>query len=382
MYGSDGIRYEKTVNGVVHKYYLMGSTITAETIIDGTNTTYIEYFYDNYGPYGFSIDGTFYYYVKNLQGDVTQIRDVNNNLTASYVYDAWGKVLSVTESNNNNIGSKNAIRYRGYYYDTESNLYYLNARYYDPQIKRFLNPDGILGANGDIIGYNMYAYCSNAPVLFNDFSGLRKMLYDKDLGGSSARVNDNYINRARDGIKKIKEGVNDLIETGRDFVSDTLTWIGDKINVAGETGFTGSLSCGVVSVSLNVGIVTDTEGNIGFNLTAGISPGVYGSAPSASLDNYYTLAFVDNINTLDGKGAGVTGGASVPIPYINVIADAYAGYEAYYSGSGASFKQSGWGLTTGAGIATAPGGRVSFNPTVSFVRGFNVLEFVGLKKKN
>lgn len=94
----------------------MGSTITAETIIDGNNTTNIEYFYDSYGPYGFSIDGAFYYYVKNLQGDVTQIRDVNNNLIASYVYDAWGKVLSVTENNSNNIGAKNAIRYRGYYY--------------------------------------------------------------------------------------------------------------------------------------------------------------------------------------------------------------------------------------------------------------------------
>ena len=138
-YNSDGIRYEKTVNGVVHKYYLMGSTITAETIIDGTNTTHIEYFYDSYGPYGFSIDGTFYYYVKNLQGDITQIRDENNNLIASYVYDAWGKVLSVTENNNNYIGTNNAIRYRGYYYDTESNFYYLNARYYDPQIKRFIS---------------------------------------------------------------------------------------------------------------------------------------------------------------------------------------------------------------------------------------------------
>ncbi|MBQ7699173.1 MAG: hypothetical protein IJT49_02385 [Clostridia bacterium] len=146
-YNSDGIRYEKTVNGVKHKYYLMGSTITSETIIDGNNTTKIEYFYDSYGPYGFSIDGTFYYYVKNLQCYVTQIRDENCALIASYVYDAWGKVLSVTENTTNCIGAKNAIRYRGYYYDTESNLYYLNARYYDPQIKRFLNPDSILGAN-------------------------------------------------------------------------------------------------------------------------------------------------------------------------------------------------------------------------------------------
>ena len=149
----------------------MGSTITAETIIDGNNTTKIEYFYDSYGPYGFSIDGTFYYYVKNLQGDVTQIRDENNNLIASYVYDAWGKVLSLTENTTNNIGAKNAIRYRGYYYDTESNLYYLNARYYDPQIKRFISPDAMLGANSGINVYNLYAYCGNNPINYVDYTG-------------------------------------------------------------------------------------------------------------------------------------------------------------------------------------------------------------------
>ena len=170
-YNSDGIRYEKTVNGVIHKYYLMGSTITAETIIDGNTTTHIEYFYDNYGPYGFSIDGTFYYYVKNLQGDVTQIRDENNNLIASYVYDAWGKVLSTTEYTTNSIGAKNAIRYRGYYYDTESDLYYLNARYYDPQIKRFISADENIGANSDMFGYNLYAYCGNNPVVRADYNG-------------------------------------------------------------------------------------------------------------------------------------------------------------------------------------------------------------------
>lgn len=173
-YNSDGIRYEKTVNGVVHKYYLMGSTITAETVIDGNTTTYIEYFYDSYGPYGFSIDGTFYYYVKNLQGDVTQIRDENNNLIASYVYDAWGKVLSVTENNTSSIGTKNAIRYRGYYYDTESNLYYLNARYYDPQIKRFVSIDDtdVLFATAErLTDKNLFAYCDNNPVSRKDDSG-------------------------------------------------------------------------------------------------------------------------------------------------------------------------------------------------------------------
>ena len=168
----------------------MGSTITAETIYDGNPPTHIEYFYDSYGPYGFSIDGTFYYYIKNLQGDVTQIRDENCALIASYVYDAWGKVLSLTENTTNSIGAKNAIRYRGYYYDTESNLYYLNARYYDPQIKRFLNPDGILGANGGVIGYNMFAYCNNDPVDCTDSTGLtlRNQFEDYIRSGNNALI--------------------------------------------------------------------------------------------------------------------------------------------------------------------------------------------------
>ena len=72
----------------------MGSTITAETIIDGNNTTKIEYFYDSYGPYGFSIDGTFYYYVKNLHGDVTQVKDANNILIASYINNALSKSIT------------------------------------------------------------------------------------------------------------------------------------------------------------------------------------------------------------------------------------------------------------------------------------------------
>ena len=96
-------------------YSLTDGVITTETIIDGNTTTRIEYFYDSYGTYGFSIDGTFYYYVKNLQGDVTQIRDENNNLIVSYVYDAWGKVLSVNENTTNNIGANTTLMYDNYY---------------------------------------------------------------------------------------------------------------------------------------------------------------------------------------------------------------------------------------------------------------------------
>ena len=94
-------------------------------------------------------------------------RGYNGNCVASYTYNAWGE-HTVTNYTSANIGNINPFRYRGYYYDTETGFYYLNARYYDPQIKRFISADeiGYLGANGDLNSYNLYAYCSNNPMVY------------------------------------------------------------------------------------------------------------------------------------------------------------------------------------------------------------------------
>lgn len=89
----------------------------------------------------------------------------------SYTYDAWGKVLSVTGTLASTIGTINPFRYRGYYYDRETGFYYLNSRYYDPEVGRFINADAVLGANGGIVGYNLFAYCNNNPVNYSDPSG-------------------------------------------------------------------------------------------------------------------------------------------------------------------------------------------------------------------
>ena len=98
--------------------------------------------------------------------------------TIAYTYDAWGAPRTITDGSNNDVSSDathianiNPIRYRGYYYDTDTGFYYLQSRYYDPIVGRFLNADGCIGANGDIIGYNMFAYCSNNPIIYNDYSG-------------------------------------------------------------------------------------------------------------------------------------------------------------------------------------------------------------------
>lgn len=121
---------------------------------------------------GFYYNGTPYYYLKNMQGDVIGILDSTGTQVVAYSYDAWGAPLSVTGTLADTLGQLNPFRYRSYYYDTETGLYYLNSRYYDAETCRFLNADGyISGIGGDVRGYNLYSYCFNNPVNISDPSG-------------------------------------------------------------------------------------------------------------------------------------------------------------------------------------------------------------------
>ena len=167
-YDPDGIRTSKTVNGTTTKYHVMNGTLLGQT--KGNDT--IVFLYDEKGnKYGFDYNGTKYYYIFNVQGDVIGILNQSGSQIVSYQYDPWGKVLSVSGSEASTIGQINPIRYRGYYYDTETGFYYLQSRYYDPITRRFLNADGILGANQDLLSYNLFAYCSNNPINYCDPTG-------------------------------------------------------------------------------------------------------------------------------------------------------------------------------------------------------------------
>ena len=112
-----------------------------------------------------------------LSGDVDQIFSTSGKLVARYIYDTWGNTLSVTDASGKaitdplHIANINPIRYRGYYYDAETGLYYLQSRYYDTTTRRFLNADEILGANSDINALNLYTYCGNNPVVREDDKG-------------------------------------------------------------------------------------------------------------------------------------------------------------------------------------------------------------------
>ena len=125
---------------------------------------------------GMIYGGQYYLFSKNLQGDVIGIYNESRQLVAKYEYSAFGEIISVTDLNGSDIANINPIRYRGYY-DTETGFYYLQSRYYDPVVGRFLNADAIIGANGGIIGYNLFAYSNNNPVMFLDPTGTCRQMW-------------------------------------------------------------------------------------------------------------------------------------------------------------------------------------------------------------
>ncbi|MFR5788863.1 MAG: RHS repeat-associated core domain-containing protein [[Clostridium] leptum] len=167
-YDPDGLRTSKTVNGTTTKYHVMNGTLLGQT--KGSDT--IVFLYDEKANrYGFDYNGTKYYYIFNVQGDVIGILNQAGQKIVSYTYDPWGKVLSVDGSEASTIGQINPIRYRGYYYDTETGFYYLQSRYYDPTTRRFLNSDILVGNVGSVGQNNLFQYCSNNPVNLADPTG-------------------------------------------------------------------------------------------------------------------------------------------------------------------------------------------------------------------
>ena len=196
-YDSEGIRTSKTVGSTTTKYLLNGTQILAQT----TNGKTLSFFYDQQGNRVAMADGrnNFYYYIYNLQGDVIALADAaTGKLAATYTYDAWGK-CTVTNASGYTIGTQNPFRYRGYYYDTETSLYYLQSRYYDPEVGRFINADGQL--NGGALGYNMFAYCENDPANGCDPYGNMVWWAAAALGGAATEVAFYLIGNALSGQK-------------------------------------------------------------------------------------------------------------------------------------------------------------------------------------
>ena len=171
VYNADGLRVQKTVNGVVTKYTLHGKNVVHMTSV----TDELHFFYDAQNrPAVVVYNGTAYAYVKSLQGDIVAILDENGNTVVSYGYDAWGAPLWCTGELAETLGKVQPFRYRGYVFDEETGFYYVSSRYYDPEIGRFISPDttDVLTATPmGLTDKNLYAYCDNNPVVRVDHGG-------------------------------------------------------------------------------------------------------------------------------------------------------------------------------------------------------------------
>ena len=170
-YNANGKRISKTVNGTTYNYSYLGDQLTEMTW--GSNK--LHFTYDSTGPASVTYNGNRYFYLKNAQGDVTGLVNASGTQVVSYTYDPWGAPMSVSGSMSATLGAVNPLRYRGYVYDTETGLYYLNSRYYNPTWGRFVNADtaAVVVASPDKANWdkNLFAYCDNNPISRKDDGG-------------------------------------------------------------------------------------------------------------------------------------------------------------------------------------------------------------------
>ena len=164
-YDMAGVRSSKTVGSTTYDFTTLSGLVTRQT---GGGKT-IDFVYDeNNQPLAMKYNNTLYYYVLNAQGDVVRIVNSSRSVVASYTYDPWGKIISSSGT----LADINPLRYRGYYYDSETGFYYLQSRYYDPEIGRFINADSYASTDATgLLSTNMFAYCENDPVNKSDPSG-------------------------------------------------------------------------------------------------------------------------------------------------------------------------------------------------------------------
>ncbi|MBQ6815275.1 MAG: RHS repeat-associated core domain-containing protein [Lachnospiraceae bacterium] len=161
-----GRRTTKTVNDVTTFCYYDGQDIILEVIGDEM----LWYIYDERDTLiGFNYRDCNYYYKKNMMGDVIGIINDLGEFVCGYTYDPWGAIVNVY--GNEDIANINPIRYKSYYYDQETGFYYLKSRYYDPNMRRFLNMDDVSLLPDKIIDDNLYSYCSGDPVNNYDPTG-------------------------------------------------------------------------------------------------------------------------------------------------------------------------------------------------------------------
>ena len=281
-YNADGLRVSKTVDGVVHEYVYCGDKLIQETY----GTTKLEFSYDAYGnPYTLkytkgSDTPLIYHYVVNLQGDVIRIVNSSGVTRVTYSYDAWGNIIDMTYTSKA-LADANPLRYRGYYYDRDTDLYYLQSRYYNPKTGRFLNADAYASTGQGLLGNNMFAYCANNPIAYHDYTGMLP---------TNNQIQSQFMTESGYG------------------------WVERYVTIPKKELFSGTISTGGVGAAYagggaeaSVGFVIDGKGNAGLVETLGVGAGT----PSAGGGIYISYSTAPTIDKLAGTAYYVGGSIDI-----------------------------------------------------------------------
>jgi RHS repeat-associated protein len=228
-YNDSGIRTQKTVNGIITNYRLVGDKVTLED--NGTDKIY--YTYDASGNLvSMNLNEVEYYYIRNAQGDIIGLFDKDKNEVVSYTYDSWGRIVSVSGSMASTVGEKNPYRYRGYRYDTETGLYYLQSRYYNPEWGRFVNGDAYGGQIGKLISHNIFAYCGNDPINNYDSNGYSLRSIRDSINKAVFTIIVGIVSIINYNLNKSSEAIADLVSSAVDTVKsaaeNTVSYIKSK----------------------------------------------------------------------------------------------------------------------------------------------------------
>ena len=297
-YDENGIRTRKTIGNTVTDYYyngtlLMGTVKTTTNSNGSTTTSKLRFSYDADGKVvAVNYNGNYYYYLRNAQSDIVKLIDKTGATVVEYRYDSWGKLLSTSGSLASTLGKNNPFRYRGYVYDEETGFYYLQSRYYNPEVGRFISSDVLLSTGQGVLGHNAYAYCGNNPIVREDTQG--------NLWGLIAAVGA-VTGAVVGAVTGAVTGAITALASGSDFGETVVAGIASGAAAGAITGAAVGIASDVVSVGIAATIV------IGGGVLSGVASELVDAKISkrhSTVADFVISGLIGGVGSLIGYGAG------------------------------------------------------------------------------
>ena len=278
-YDASGIRTSKKVNGTTTEYLTAGGSVLSEK----KNGVWQHYLYDGSGQLmAIRYKGADYYYIRDGLMTITGLVDANGASVVNYFYDSWGNMLNITGSMAASLGRDNPYRFKGYYYDEETGMYYLKSRYCQPEICRFISADVYITTELNTNGSNMYSYCKNNPVMLMNSDGSFAILA---IAGAFF---------AKKGTEMLVGAVVNVVTTGL-----AASIVGEKYTLkdaamaaltgaAGALGAAGSLAAGLISGFVAYGSSREQGEDKTVSFTNAVMAGAFTVGSTGSLSTFLT----------------------------------------------------------------------------------------------